>query len=267
MALIKTVSLVCLVWVAVLVAGCADHLPHLQSLGPAEEMEGRKLLEQLRENRLPEALDADVTLTWQGYGQTKTMPAELQAIRSGAFRLSVPDPLGRPLVLFVARSDRFTLVDTQRQHAYTGPVRNHLVEKYVPAPITLPLVYSLLVDEIPARQPDRIHGTGGDRQGYWFVFSLGDRWQRMILADDTTPLPLRQLLVSPERHVALDLRYTGPVSPAGKSLLPVRVRISGEKFSGSVQIDFQQYYPHPECAAEIFQLHIPPTFTVETIYE
>jgi hypothetical protein len=267
MALIKTVSLVCLVWVAVLVAGCADHLPHLQSLGPAEEMEGRKLLEQLRENRLPEALDADVTLTWQGYGQTKTMPAELQAIRSGAFRLSVPDPLGRPLVLFVARSDRFTLVDTQRQHAYTGPVRNHLVEKYVPAPVTLSLVYSLLVNEIPARQPERIHGAAGDRQGFWFVFSLGDHWQRMILADDTSPLSLRQLLVSPEHHVALDLRYTGSVSPAGTSLLPVHVRISGEKLSGSVQIDFQQYYPHPEPASGIFHLRVPPSFTVEKIHE
>jgi hypothetical protein len=267
MAPIRTISLAGLVWIAVLVAGCASHLPQLHPVTAAEEEQGLQLLEKIRQNQVPEVLDADLKLTWQGYGQTKKMAAELQAARSGAFRLTVPDPLGRPLVLFVAKAERFTLIDTQREHVYIGPVCNHLVKKYIPAPISLSLVYSLLVDEVPARQPERIYGNDGDQQGFWFVYSMGDDWQRLILADSTSLLPLRQLLVSSDNLVALDLLYTGTVSLTEKSLLPVNVLISGEKLSGSVRIDFQQHYPHPELAPGIFHLRIPPSFTVEELQE
>ncbi|MFP7755965.1 hypothetical protein ACLG6S_15170 [Thermodesulfobacteriota bacterium B35] len=49
----------------------------------------------------------DVTLAWQGYGNHRQVDAVLQAQTPGLVRLSVNDPLGRPLLLLVIDGRRF----------------------------------------------------------------------------------------------------------------------------------------------------------------
>lgn len=262
----RILFLVAFVWIFVFLAGCADRLPYLQPVTVDEDEKGRQLLDRMRKNKIPEALDADLELTWQGYGQTKNVAAELQAVKNGLFRLSVPDPIGRPMLLLVASEERFTLIDNRQGQVYTGPVLNKVVRKYIPAPFTLPLVYSLLIDGVPSSEPERIARDSENPAGFWYVFALDGGGKRLIMADFAHSFPLRQMLVSPENVVALDLRYS-EFPPVKKKQIPARLLVSGEKIPGTVTIDFRHFYPSPAFGPSIFRLSVPASFTVELVDE
>lgn len=258
--------LAALLWLSLLVAGCASHLPALQDPTAVEQEQGRLLLERLSGNRTPQRIDLDLVLSWHGYGQSGKVNGELQATGEGEFRFAVPDPLGRPLFLFAATPARFILIDNQQGHVYTGPVWNSLVRKYIPDRISLPLIYALLVDQVPDQEPESIYRDKKATRAFWYVFGLPGQCVRMILADEDHLLPLRQIVIGPDKHVVLDLSYEGPAgSEAGRPLVPTRIQIAGDGLPASFQLTIHSWYPDPKFSRKIFHVQPPSSFTVENI--
>ncbi len=258
--------LAALLWGLFFISGCAGSLPNLQPLNTTEHHEAERLRAHLLQNRTPQQLDADIVLGWHGYGQTRQVSGGLQASAKGAFRLTVPDPLGRPLLLLVADAQGFTLIDNQQGHAYTGPVWNHYVTQYIPTRLPMDLLFSLLVDRFPEQNPRSMHRDDSRQHAYWYVFDLADGLRHMVMAEANSPLPRRQLLLAQDKTILLDLAYTGQNRLTATTLLPRQLIITGDKLPGEFQIDFQTLYPEPQFSGDIFHIRVPPHFDLEEVH-
>ena len=251
---------VLLLAVILLFSGCARKYPATFPLDTLQQRNARSFLQKIRHRARVQDLDADVAVSWEGYGRKYHFNATLQATGTGRFRLSGLDPFGRPLFILVTDGTTFTLVDNRQGRGYVGPVDSTFLHKYIPPGVQLSTCFSLLTAQFPDAEVQEIR-LAQDKKNYWFIFTGRDGAQRRIEVILQTGLPVRQVLVNAEGDIILDVRYedyqlrTAP-------LLPSRLRMEGGSMPGSLKITLNKVYREKLLPETIFTLAVPVHFRV-----
>lgn len=254
-----------LLFFVLLLAGCAGKLPPTIPLTGAQEEDASALLRRIRERRCPDFLDADVTINWQGYGQSRNVSATLQATGKGGLRVSLLDPLFRPFLILAANGTTFTLVDNRQGKGYTGFVDTTFLREYIPAGLQLSTCFSFLAARLPPTKKSLIRFSRSEAENtYWFVFTDKNGRQQHVEIDPDSGLLLRQLLVDAGGSIILDVRYDSYQPLKNDCLYPAHIFAEGQDISGSVQITLDKLYNTP-LADEIFHLQIPDHFMVTEV--
>ncbi|MCF6186416.1 MAG: DUF4292 domain-containing protein [Desulfobulbaceae bacterium] len=249
-----------------ILSGCAGKLPTTVVLTAAQEQDAFILLQKIRQGNCPDTLDADLSLSWRGYGQRRVINATLQATRNGAFRLSGLDPLGRPFFILVIDGRRFTLVDNLQGRGFTGAVDSSFLQKYIPAGLQLTTCFSFLTAQLPGEGIPLVWSARTEKnKNFWFVFDLGDGMTRQAEIDPERGLVRRQVLMDQKNRIVLDALYEGYQSRAAICAVPGRLTVEGEDLSGSLQITLNKLYRGTRLPDEIFTLRIPEHFTVTEV--
>ncbi len=258
-----------LVLASVLLAGCAHRIPLHRPLGREGEVRARELLAAIQQRQKIDALDADVTVTWSGYGRKIHFRGGLQAVASGRFRLSALDPLGRPLFLLVVQESTFTFLDTRQGSGYTGPVDSDFLHRYIPASVTPAILFSLVTARLPDMGLDKVSiGLGEREASLWFTFPFGKNGRWLAEVDVARGLVTRQLLVDGADNLVVDFYYDGyPAerTTSGKAesvTLPTLVRIEDGLLPGSTVVRLDRVYPDHDVPDSLFTLAVPRYFTI-----
>ena len=259
-------------FLVLILSGCAGKLPTTVDLTGAQERDALLLLQKVRQGNCPDTLDADLSLSWQGYGQRRVINATLQATRNGSFRLSGLDPLGRPFFILVTDGRRFTLVDNLQGRGFTGAVDSVFLRKYIPAGLQLTTCFDVLTAQLPSTKnhPVRFARTEENKKNkkngnFWFIFQLSDGMTRQTEIDPESGLVHRQVLTDQENRIVLDALYEGYQPWAAICAVPGRLTVEGEDLSGSLQITFNKLYQGARLPDEIFTLRIPEHFIVTEV--
>ncbi len=253
----------------ILVPGCAYQVPRYQSLSMERQTQARRLLANIQQRHKVNVLDADVTVTWSGYGKKLHFSGGLQAVRTGRIRLSALDPLGRPIFLVVLNDASFIFLDTRQGRGYTGPVDSDFLHKYIPAGVTPATLFSLFTTQLPDMDVGNVIIGQGDREGcYLYIFPYGQNLKRMVEVDALSGVVFRQMLVDESGKLIVDMHYNGyPVAcktnvQAKAIILPAHVRIEGSSLPGSISIAIDRLYTKNDLPASLFTIGIPEYFSI-----
>ena len=252
-----------------LFAGCAARQPLSVPLTPPEEQSARELLSRLINTPCPDFIDADLTLTWQGYGQQRTVRIGLQAAKDGRIRASGFDPLSRPFFIFVTDGHDFTIVDSRQGRGYTGSLNSKLIRSYLPRGVSGKTLFLLLAGRlIDDHNPtDIVLLHGDDMENYYrysFIISDGNTLHSEINTD--SGLLSRQFILDKNDEIIIDTRYAGSV-PVGSDCLPRTLEVEGEAITGVVRIVFDKVYGDGGTTLDdrVFLLQIPAHFTATEV--
>lgn len=254
------------VFVLLFISGCAGRLPLTVPLDNTEEQEVLALLQQVRARGCSDSLDADVTVTWQGYGRNISFSGTLQATESGRIRISGLDPLGRPFFILVTEGIHFTLVDNRQGSVFTGLVDSAFTRQYIPKVPRLPSYFPFLAGQLPDADasPIRLARTDG-KNTYWLVYGLEDGITLQVEIDPLTVTIKRQLLLDEENRIVLDVLYASYTATGAGCFVPDHITIEGEGFTGTVQLRLDTLYEGDILPDKVFQLTIPEHFSVSEV--
>ena len=250
-----------------LLAGCAPKQPKILPLAPAEHQEAASLWTSFAATGRPTALDADVRLGWDLLGSKGTVQASVQVQRPGLLRFAANDPLGRAVVLAVADTTSFTMIDNRIGHAYQGTIPSSFWQNYVPATVAvedlLPLLGGFLADD---QGQDAWPSLDEAKEGYWY------RWRDLravdhhVLLDRQSGTMRRHLLFDTKGTLQVALDYDDYRREDRDGFdWPRLVSITGKAITGTLTVRIEQIYSHSPQAAVSFQLTPPPHFTVEQV--
>ncbi len=249
-----------------LFSGCTAKLPVTRPLNGEQEREARVLLEQIGQQGCPDFLDADATISWQGFGRTHSFNATLQATRSGMSRLSGLDPLGRSFFILVTDGITFTLVDNQKGRGYTGSVDSTFIQQYVPTGLSLTMYFPFLAAQLPDQEENLLRLAWAEANNtYWITFAQEGGMNRHVEVEPESGRLNRQLLVDREKNVVLDVQYDGYLQPSDICSFPAHFSAVGSDWSGTVQVALNKVYEETMLPEEIFHLQIPGHFVVNEI--
>ena len=251
-------------FVTLLFSGCAGRLPATLPLNVAQQQDAETLLKMIRQRNCPDFLDADVTMSWQGYGQSRHLKATLQATVDGELRLNILDPLGRAFIILASDGARFFLVDNQKGRGYTGAVDSVFLAEYIPAGFQFSSVFSFLAARLPAVEYPLIRlAASRDGNAYWYIFAGENETRYHVEVDPDHGLPLRQFILNGEGDIVLDVHYQS-YQQQNECPYPTSIMAEGQGVSGSLQLLFDTFYPEAP-PVEIFHLQVPTHFTVQPV--
>jgi len=262
-----------LVFIAVtLVAGCARQVPLYHPLSRERQIQAGELLANIQARQRVNSLDADVTVTWSGYGRELRFNGGLQAVRTGRFRLSALDPLGRPIFILVIHDTSFTFIDIRQGSGYTGPVDSDFLHQYIPAGVTPATLFSLLTAQLPDIGTGNVIFGQDNKEGcYWFTFPYTRNLKRMAEVDAMSGLVLRQMIVDESEKPIIDIHYDGyPASFESTAkeesiFLPAHLRIEGGSLPGSIAVIIDTVYPDHAFPDSLFTLIVPDYFRIDHV--
>ncbi len=252
-----------------LVSGCVHQVPRYQPLSMKQQTQARRLLANMQQRQKINVLDADVTVTWSGYGRKLRFRGGLQAVRKGRIRLSALDPLGRPIFLVVLHDASFTFLDTRRGRGYMGPVDSDFFHKYIPACVTPATLFSFLTAQLPDIDIGNVSIGQGDREGcYVYTFPFIQNLKRMAEVDALSGVVFRQMIVDETGKLIVDIHYHGHTMACkinGQTkpiILPAYIRIEGNLLPGSIVIAIDTLYAKNDLPTSLFTLAIPEYFSI-----
>lgn len=248
-------------------AGCADILPPTSPLSEVEEQQASLLLQRLQAKDSPALLDTDITISWQGYGQTHILTGSLQATQSGCLRFASLDPLGRPVFILVVDSRRFTLVNSREGRAYIGAADATFLRQYLPLPLSISTIFSLLVAQPPEKKGQKFYLLQkGKTPTYWVDFaSENNHINRQVGIDPLVGMPTRQLVVEGGNQILLDVRYDRYRNACDGWFLPSILTVKGKDLPGSFRLELHTVYCPSSFAESWFQLQIPRHFSITAV--
>jgi hypothetical protein len=255
-----------------LLVGCVGKLPKTLPLAPLESEEAAQLWSGLITRVRPQALDADIRLTWDFLGSKGGVGAALLVQQPGLLRCTVNDPLGRSLVMAVADAHSFTLIDNQKGQVYQGNTRSSFWQKYVPKSIAVADLLSLLGGLLPETAPREARADRDEAdQGFWYQWTDTQAMRHHVLVDRQDKSIQQHLLFDAQGIVMLAVQYAeyqqGDVrgaKGANEFAWPHTVQMSGQALKGTLNIQVEKVYSHlPQKGAAAFRL--PPHFVVEQV--
>ena len=249
-----------------LVSGCASRLPRMLTVNGPELDQGQARLTRFLEKPCVQAVDADVRLAWQAYGQKGTYPATLQAMMPSFLRLAVVDPMGRPVVLLVMDGDSFSLVDNRSSEGYVGSMDSDFIGEYLPAGISSHDVFFWLSGRIRSRGL-QVLSVRKAEQGdvFWYEVDYGNRLVHLLGLDKNS---LRRHLILDEKgRIMVDVRYMNyPESEeTGDCSWPGKIELYGQDSAAVLFLQFTRMYDFAPLQKNVFQVKFPAHFIVHRV--
>lgn len=245
-----------------LLGGCAVKLPQTEQLGGADLEDATERLNLFLDQSCVAAVESDVTLSWAAYGQKDRYAASLQAAAPASLRLSLNDPLGRPLLLLGTDGKTFTLADNRKAVGYTGSTDLRFVRRFLPAFIPTDDLFLWLSARV---RPDamrraaarvdaegRIWWHGGSPDGktvHILAFDRQNHLSRHLVADQTT------------NEILFEADYSGYQSTNKDCAWPGRISFTGKALEADYAIQFEELFGFSPIDKKRFQISLPPHFT------
>ena len=261
-SLFTRLILICFV---ILSSGCAGKIPVTRPLVGAQQVQAGMLLEKLQHRGKTDSLDADIAVSWSGYGGKQSFSGTLQAVRTGQYRLSILDPLGRPVFLLTVNKNFFTFVDNRQARGYTGPVDSSFLHQYIPAAVSPAVLYSLLTAQVPDISLVNVTGgQGNNRSHYWFAFPCGSVLHRLVEVDEVSGQLVRQV-IRDKKTTLLEVIYKGFQGETGQLSLPVRLLINSKNLPGSVELVMKKVFPNKIFPDSLFTIAVPKYYQMSRV--
>ena len=254
----------------VAVSGCAPKLPRtLPVSGPELEQVDKRLYSFL-DQACVIAVDSDVRVQGQAYGRHESWPAVLQAMAGGFVRLSVNDPLGRPvLLLTVDGADKtFVLADNSKSVGYQGELQSEFIREYLPEAVAGSDLFYWLSGRI---ERDGIEVVSMARDAaeplFWYTvaYSGSRRQVHLIGLDEQGQLKTHLLVDNSNDTIIFAARYSGYTATAMECSWPGRIEVSGRALAADVVVEFSKVYSFKPLEKKIFELQLPAHFRVHTV--
>ncbi len=246
-----------------LLGGCTGVVPRTESLDRSGVARVRSLFDRLVNSSCGERLDADLTMSWEGYGRSVHLSASLQAARPGFLRLSANDPLGRPYLLLALDGNEFVFLDIAASRGYTGPVSAAFVRRYLPASLAVDELTGWLTGTVDAGlQIDSI-GRELDQARYWLE-GVNRAGQRQLFCLDGAGRILRRLLMDRDGGVAVEALY-GDYQESSGCRRPTLLEFRGQEIQGTIRCRFHRYYPPGAWSSDLFHPPVPPGFRIQEV--
>lgn len=247
-----------------LTGGCGSKLPRTVAVsGPDLDLVQSRLT-RFFDRSCVKAIDSDVRLGWQAYGQLETYPATLQAASPAFLRFAVVDPLGRPLLLLASNGSTFTLADNRKGAGYTGMLDSDFIHQYLPEGIAAYDLFFWLSGRI---QQDSLQVLSArkaeDGPLFWYEIDYGDRLMH-LLGIDRDHL-IRHLVLDEDDTVLFDAQYSGYLDTIEDCDWPGRIVISGEGLAAAFTLEFTKMYSFTPLDDQLFQLQLPPHFALRRV--
>jgi outer membrane biogenesis lipoprotein LolB len=256
---------ICICLAALLLGGCAARLPQQTSqLDGAALNKAEERLNRFLSQSCVEAVDSDVRLTWRAYAQQETYPASMQAAAPALLRLSMNDPMGRPLLLLAADEKRFTLADNRKSLGWTGSTELRLIRRFLPAFIPVNDFFFWLSGRV---RPERMQAAAVrvDRSGglWWHGGSPDGKTVHILALDGNNRLSRHLIADKKTDEILFEARYSGYRATDKDCAWPAKIELSGKSLEADCVIEFNEIFSFAPVGRERFQITLPPHFTVK----
>jgi outer membrane biogenesis lipoprotein LolB len=252
------------VGVALLLGGCALRLPQTERLDGGELKKAEEQLTGFLRQSCVDAVDSDVKLTWRAYAQQETYPAAMQASAPALLRLSLNDPLGRPLLLLGSDGKTFTLADNRKSQGYTGSTELKFIRRFLPAFIPADDLFFWLSGQV---RPERMRAAAArsDAQGaIWWHGGSSDGKTVHILALDSKNRLTRHLIADRESdEILFEARYSDYKKTPKDCAWPGKIELSGKALEAEYSIEFSEVFGFGPLDQQQFHITLPPHFTIK----
>ncbi len=241
--------------------GCAAQLPRTVAVSGPELVRAEQRLAAFLDQSCVSSIDSDVRLGWQAYGRRQTYAGTLLAAAPASVRFSVIDPLGRPLLILVVNGNSFKLADNREGKGYRGRLDSAFIRQYLPDAISADDLFSWFSGRIRVQGMQILSSRRAtDGELYWYELEYGDRLIHLIGLDRST---LRRHLVLDERDTVLfDVQYSDYAATSRDCEWPGTIVVSGDELAADFRLDFSRLYGFSPLKQDLFQLELPPHFTV-----
>jgi hypothetical protein len=253
--------------------GCAATPPKTVEISSGTELrEVESKLSRFLGQSCVNAVDCDVQLSWQAYGQGKTFSATMQAMYPSSLRLAMIDPLGRPLILLGAHENRFTLADNNESIGYTGTMDLDVVHKFLPEFIPKDDIFHWLSGRVN-RSGMQTVSTRMDAEGnlYWYEVAYpgepgenGKDVTHKLALNDANQL-VRHMVLDADGDIQFEATYSEYSKTPRTCSWPGRVEISGDALEADFTLLFTEIFDFKPMEQKRFQVKIPPHFEVRKI--
>lgn len=253
-----------LIFCLLFVSGCASKLPRTVAVsGPDLDLVQARLSRFLDRSCVT-AIDSDVRLGWRRYGREETYPATLLSTFPAYLRFAVVDPLGRSLMLLAINGNTFTLADNREGEGYTGRLDSDFIHQYLPEGISGDDLFFWISGQV-RQQGLQVMSARRAKEGelFWYEIDYGDRLIH-LLGLDRDHLS-RHLVLDEEDTVILDVQYSGYSTTPEECIWPGKIVVTGEALAADFTLDFTRIYSFSPLHKQLFQLQLPPHFTVREV--
>ncbi len=249
-------------------SSCAPKLPRMVAVSGVELERVQERLNSFLEQSCVQAVDADVRVQWQVYGQQETWPAVLQAMTGGFMRLSVLDPLGRPLLLLAVNGTdkNFVLADNSKAVGYKGELNSPSVQDYLPESIAGSDLFFWLSGQV-SRDGMRVVSMRRDavEPVFWYELGYPGNGQHHLIGLNERRQLSKHLIVDENDTIVIAAGYSGYTATTMDCDWPGKVEMSGKSLPADLTLEFSRVYSFQPLEKKRFQLELPAHFTVQTL--
>jgi hypothetical protein len=256
-----------------MLAGCAATPPKTVEIHDSTELrQVKNKFSRFLGQSCVNAIDCDVQLSWQAYGQGKTFSATMQAMHPSSLRLAMIDPLGRPLVLLGAHGNRFTLADNSEAVGYTGTMDLDVVRKFLPDFIPKDDIFYWLSGRVNRRGMQTI-STRMDAQDNLFWYEVAypaqstedeEEMTHMLALNEENQL-VRHMVLDADGDIQFEARYSEYSATPRMCSWPGQIEISGDALDADFTLVFTEIFDFNPMERKRFHVKIPPHFEVRKL--
>ncbi len=249
-----------------LLAGCGGRFTALIPLPDSAKDAAEQQLRDFMAQPLPPAVDADVRLHWDVLGYDGSVDGMLQIQPPAYLRLTIVDPLGRPLFILASDGARYTVIDSRAGKAYTGAAGKGMWQRYIPGSLDPAEVFAVLGGRIPEARR-RLQSIGERDNQRWYVFrdQQGDNTVYYQL-DETGTTMVEQVMITEIGEAGIQVTYNGykrwSKNTEKPFLWPEKLTMQGVLVQGDFDIEFKEIVATSQLAPSRFQLTIPDHYQV-----
>ena len=247
-----------------LVGGCGSKLPRTVAVSGSDLDQVQSRLTRFFDQSCVTAIDSDVRLGWQAYGQLETYPATLQATAPAFLRFAVVDPLGRPLLLLASNGSTFVFADNRKGIGYTGMADSDFIHQYLPEGIAANNLFFWLSGRI--RQDGlQILSARRAEDGplFWYEIDSGDRLIHLLGLDQGHLS--RHLVLDEDDTILFDAQYSEYLNTTKDCDWPGKIVVTGDALAAAFTLEFTKTYSFSPLDDQLFQLRLPPHFAVRNV--
>ena len=256
-----------------ILAGCATTPPKTVEIRDSTELrQVESKLSRFLGQSCVNAIDCDVQLSWQAYGQGKTFSATMQAMHPSSLRLAMIDPLGRPLVLLGAHGNRFTLADNNEAIGYTGTMDLDVVQKFLPEFIPKDEIFYWLSGRVNRKGMQTLSTRMGAEENLsWYEVAYPDRTtentKKMthMLALNKEKQLVRHMVLDADGGIQFEAKYSAYAATPRMCSWPGQIEISGDSLDADFTLIFTEIFDFKPMEQKRFHVKIPPHFEVRKL--
>lgn len=259
--------LFCFLFCCLTLTACVKKLPSTLPL-PVEQRENALYLYQLfREENCSIPLDTDISIDIDTFAKHIKASGYMQLQHPENFRITLVDPVGRPLYIFVAADDYLTLVNSMKGEVRIGSVSAFLRDLeqdiYLEPDQVIPLLTGRFAPDssyiMDVRRDELNSGL------VWLVFSLDDGREHHVLFDTTNSRILRHIIITDSDDIELDIKYTWNKTETNLCNFPGALNITSDNLGGEAVLNYDLVLRPKRIPDKTFQLSLPSHYLIITV--